>query len=99
MTDAPKSVTVKLARGTYTSEVDGKDHPALLLSREDEPGVVYPVTDTPEWAARLLVLLNLHGLGLFNVGLRGTSDYVENPEIKPVVVKVYVTAPGSDSVH
>lgn len=94
-----KTVTVKLARGTYTSEVDGPCRPALLLSREDEPGVVYPVADTPEWAARLLVLLALHGLGLFDVGLWGTSDYVENPEIEPVEVEVYVTAPGSDEVH
>lgn len=94
-----KTVTVKLARGTYLSDVDGGDHAALLLSRADEPGIVYPVTDTPEWAARILVLLNLHGLGLFEVGLQGTSSFEENTEIKPVVVEVYVTAPGSGSVH
>lgn len=90
----PTTVTVKLSRGTFTCEVDGKDYAALLLSREDEPGVAYPLVDTPENAAHLRETLGLYGLGLFNEGMWSTPLFVESTDTKPIVFEFDTTHLG-----
>lgn len=94
-----KTVTVKLSRGTYTCPNTGKEQDsAMLLSREDEPGVAYPFPYSAYYAELVVEALHLNGLSLFT-GLRGTEVFEENPEFPPVSFEVYVTAPGSKEVH
>lgn len=93
------SVTVKLARGTYNCPETGLENDsALLLSRADEPGVVYPFPNTAYSAELVVNALHKGGLSVFEL-LRGTEVFEENPEFTPCTFEVYVNATYSAEVH
>ena len=93
------TVTVKLARGTYNCPETGLENDsALLLSRADEPGVVYPFPDTEHCAELVVDVISKGGLSVFDL-LRSTEDFEESPEFTPYTFEVYVPSTYSDEVH